>query len=91
MKPHLNTRPTGRTEFLPRVILSAKVLDGLSGYALLGWAYIAVNSVTHPATLHLGLTHFAPWPHERTFGIACFALSGVLYLAARILAEGSGS
>jgi hypothetical protein len=69
--------------------LPAKVLDGLSGYALLGWAYIAANSIAHPATLNLGLTHFASWPHERTFGIACFALSGVLYLAARVAQAGS--
>jgi hypothetical protein len=87
----VNTHLAGRPEPTASRALSAKVLDGLSGYALLGWAYIAANSITHPATLHLGLTHFASWPHERTFGIACFVLSGVLYLAARVAQGGSRS
>lgn len=80
----MNTHLADRPEPTASRALSAKVLEGLSGYALLGWAYIAANSMAHPATLHLGLTHFASWPRERTFGIACFALSGVLFFAARL-------
>ena len=36
---------------------------------------IANNAVFHPQTLSMGLTHFAPWPREDTFGIICFAVS----------------
>ncbi len=44
-------------------------------HAFAGWVYIANNAVHHPETLPLGLTHFAPWPREDTFGIICFAAS----------------
>ena len=87
----MNTHPAGRPEPTASRALSAKVLDGLSGYALLGWAYITANSITHPATLHLGLTRLASRPRERTFRIACFAVSGVLYLAAHVAHGGSRS
>lgn len=40
-----------------------------------GWIYIANNAVHHPETLSWGLTHFATWPREDTFGIVCFAVS----------------
>jgi hypothetical protein len=63
----------------------AKALSGLSSYALLGWIYIAANSITHPITMHLGLTHFASFPHEESFGIICFTLSAILYFASRCI------
>jgi hypothetical protein len=40
-----------------------------------GWFYIAENAVFHPITLGMRLTHFAPYPHEDTFGAICFAVS----------------
>lgn len=42
-----------------------------------GWFYIAENAVFHPETLSWGLTHFASWPREDTFGIVCFGVSFV--------------
>ncbi len=33
-------------------------------FGFAGWIYIAENAVFHPQTLHLHLTHFAPWPHN---------------------------
>ena len=44
-------------------------------YSFGGASYIALNAVFHPATLRLHLTHFAPWPHEDTFGLISFAVS----------------
>jgi len=44
-------------------------------YGFAGWFYIAENAVFHPETLALGLTHFATWPREDTFGIICFCVS----------------
>ena len=44
-------------------------------HSFAGWVYIANNAVFHPQTLSMGLTHFAPWPREDTFGIICFAVS----------------
>jgi hypothetical protein len=44
-------------------------------HSFAGWVYIANNAVHHPETLSWGLTHFAPYPREDTFGIICFAVS----------------
>lgn len=44
-------------------------------HSFAGWFYIAENAVFHPETLKLGLTHFAPYPREDTFGIICFGVS----------------
>jgi hypothetical protein len=51
------------------------ILCTVAFYTFAGWAYIALNAVVHPVTLHLPLTHFAPWPHEDTFGTLCFLAS----------------
>ncbi|MBU1130003.1 hypothetical protein KKE45_01635 [Patescibacteria group bacterium] len=48
-------------------------------HSFAGWVYIAHNAVYHPETLSRGLTHFAPWPREDTFGIVCFAVSIVSF------------
>jgi hypothetical protein len=48
-------------------------------FGLAGWIYIALNAVVHPQTLSVGLTHFASWPREDTFGIICFAVSFVSF------------
>lgn len=61
------------------------MLSVVKVYAFAGWAYIALNAVFHPQTLSLRLTHFAPWPREDTFGIACFIVSGTSALALAIL------
>lgn len=74
--------PRGRRR--PRTAVE-RVLATLAFYALVGWAYIVLNSEVHPATLGLQLTHFASWPHEDTFGEICFATSFVCALAYQIL------
>ena len=61
------------------------VLSVVKVYSFAGWAYIALNAVFHPQTLSLRLTHFAPWPREDTFGIACFIVSFTSALALAIL------
>ena len=48
-------------------------------FGLLGWLYIAANSLVHPETLTIHLTHFAPWPREDTFGIVSFAVSFISF------------
>lgn len=48
-------------------------------FGLLGWLYIAGNAWFHPETLSLGLTHFAPWPREDTFGAVSFAVSFISF------------
>jgi hypothetical protein len=48
----------------------------LFNFGLLGWLYIVANSLVHPETLTIQLTHFAPWPREDTFG-----MSLLLYLS----------
>ncbi len=48
-------------------------------FGLLGWLYIAANSLVHPETLTIQLTHFAPWPREDTFGTVSFATSFVSF------------
>lgn len=51
-------------------------------------AYLSINAVTHPATLALPATHFAPWPTEGTLRVlalgACLAATATLrYVKAR--------
>ena len=48
-------------------------------FGLLGWLYIVANSLVHPETLTIQLTHFAPWPREDTFGIVSFAISFIFF------------
>jgi hypothetical protein len=60
------------------------VLRAVLVHSLLGWAYIALNALSHPWTLGMRLTHFSEWPHEGDFGVACFVamfVSGWLLLA----------
>jgi len=60
-------------------------LRTLSLYSFAGWAYIAMNAVFHPATLHLPLSHLLPWPHEDTFGATCFVVSGLSFFGLQLL------
>ena len=48
-------------------------------FGFAGWIYIAENAVFHPETLAWGLTHFASFPREDTFGIICFFVSFVSF------------
>jgi hypothetical protein len=56
-----------------------KIIRAIAGtlfvHSFAGWFYIAENAVFHPETLPIGLTHFASWPREDTFGIICFGIS----------------
>jgi len=57
-------------------------------YCWAGWLYISCNSITHPYTLRLPLTHLVPWPDEGTFAIVCL-FSGVgLSVGAVVLLAG---
>ncbi|WP_145909854.1 hypothetical protein [Kitasatospora viridis] len=69
----------------------AAVLRTLVGYPLLVWAYLCVNSLTHPQTIDRQLTHFAPVPTEGTTAVACFALSAAALLALRLRAGEPGN
>jgi hypothetical protein len=62
-----------------------EVLIVIALYSFAGWVYIAMNAVVHPETLGWPLTHLLAWPHEDTFGIACFATSFGTAMASRIL------
>jgi hypothetical protein len=48
-------------------------------FGLLGWLYIVLSTVFHPATLSVQLTHFAKWPREDTFGEFSFVVSFVSF------------
>jgi hypothetical protein len=51
-------------------------------------AYISVNAVTHPVTLGIHATHFAPWPAEGTLRV--LALLGCVASVATLRYLGSG-
>lgn len=57
----------------------------LALYCFAGWVYIAILALVQPYTLGMGLTHFAPYPREDTFGEACFAISLVSFFAYNML------
>jgi hypothetical protein len=57
----------------------------LAIYGFVGWVYIALAALIHPDTLGLKLTHFANFPHEDTFGEACFAISLVSFFVYSLL------
>lgn len=59
-------------------------LRTLVWYPLLAWAYLSVNSLTHPWTFDQPLTHFATVPSESTTAVLCFAVSAVALLALRM-------
>lgn len=56
-------------------------LRTIAGYALLVWAYLCVNSVTHPQTTGMRLIHFWSSPSEGTTAVASFvAASAALFV-----------
>lgn len=59
------------------------VLNTVAGYGLLVWAYLSVNSMTHPWTMPMQLTHFVPWPSEGSTAVACFAASALALFLVR--------
>jgi hypothetical protein len=65
--------------------VAVSLLRTLRLYSTLGVLYIALNSLTHPATLSLHLTHVVSWPSEGTFGIACLAVSFTSTLVLRCI------
>jgi hypothetical protein len=66
-------------------------LHTVFGYGLLAWAYLCVNSLTHPWTLGMRLTHFAPWPTEGGTAVAGFAASALsLFLLRGAPSAGTG-
>lgn len=52
-------------------------------YGLLMWIYLAANSLAHPETLRMPLTHFLPWPIEGDAALGCFVLSAAAFLTLR--------
>jgi hypothetical protein len=57
----------------------------LALYGFAGWIYIVVVALVEPNTLGMRLTHFASYPHEDTFGEACFAISLVSFFTYHML------
>lgn len=68
--------------------LARAVLNTVAGYGLLVWAYLCVNSMTHPWTVSMQLTHFVPWPSEGSTAVACFAASAVALFLVRCAGPG---
>jgi hypothetical protein len=67
------------------------VLHTVFGYGLAAWAYLCVNSLTHPWTIGMRLTHFVPWPTEGDTAVAGFAASALsLFLLRGALSEAAG-
>jgi len=73
--PRRWTRPTRPVDAVLRTVWA---------YPLLVWAYLCVNSVTHPWTIDRPLTHFAGVPSEGTTAVGCFLGSAVALLAVRV-------
>ncbi|HEX4791589.1 MAG TPA: hypothetical protein VH372_24205 [Actinospica sp.] len=53
------------------------VLHTVFGYGLLAWVYLCVNSLTHPRTTGMQLTHLVSWPSEGSAAVTGFAASAV--------------
>ena len=53
-------------------------------FPLLAWAYLCVNSLTHPSTIGWRLTHFASVPTEGKTAVCCYAISAVALFALRL-------
>jgi hypothetical protein len=73
-----------RQRRIPRTGPVDSALRTLVVYALLVWAYLCVNSLTHPQTIARQLTHFAAVPSEGTTAVVCFAASAAALLALRV-------
>jgi hypothetical protein len=60
------------------------------GYGLLVWAYLCVNSLTHPYTIGMRLTHFSAFPAEGTTAVASFLLAAASFFGLRLLGSKGG-
>jgi hypothetical protein len=65
------------------------VLNTVAVYGLLAWAYLCVNSLTHPWTVSQRLTHFTSSPSEGTAAVAGFTASAAALFLARSSGPGS--
>jgi hypothetical protein len=72
--PHPPGRPSAPQR---RGGLAEAALRTFVGYALLAWAYLCVNNLTHPQTTGMRLVHFFASPSEGTTAVACFAAAAV--------------
>jgi len=66
------------------------VLRTVVGYCLLVWLYLCVNSLTHPVTLGLRLTHFSAFPAEGTTAVGCYLAAGAAFVTLRVLGSKRG-
>lgn len=65
---------------------SRAVLHTAFGYGLAAWAYLCVNSLTHPRTIGMRLTHLSPWPSEGTTAVTGFVVSATALFLLRAAA-----
>ncbi|HEY3873348.1 MAG TPA: hypothetical protein VGM10_33635 [Actinocrinis sp.] len=63
--------------------LTRAVLNVVVVYGLLTWAYLCVNSLSHPWSTGLQVTHFVSRPSEGTTAVFCFAASAVCLFLVR--------
>lgn len=63
----------GRSE--RSLALVRRLAVGAVVYGTASWLYISANSLAHPETLLLPLTHLAGHPREDTYGLLCFIVS----------------
>ncbi|MGW5607095.1 hypothetical protein ACWEWI_13535 [Streptomyces sp. NPDC003753] len=75
------------TRTAPRRGVVGALLRTGTVYGLLMWAYLCVNSLTHPETLARPLTHFADVPREGQTASWAFAVTAVTLLLARAQAR----
>lgn len=72
-----------------RGVLDA-ALRTIVAYALFVWTYLCVNSVTHPRTTGMRLTHFSATPSEGTMAVACFVGATAALFTLRALGTADG-
>jgi hypothetical protein len=68
----------------------ASATRSVAFHAGAAWLYVSGNSISHPNTLYLHLTHLFGWPSEGTFAVTCFVvgiISGIVYFVLRALYE----
>ena len=77
--------PTSR-----RYAAGVALLRTTAVYATLTWVYLAANSISHPETMDMRLTHFAPWPTERLTLAVALLVSAAAIFTVRYRAYRSG-
>jgi hypothetical protein len=61
------------------------VLRSVRLYGFAAWVYLAANSITHPVTSHLQLTHFLRWPDENTAAAVSLFGSATAFFVLRLI------